>query len=78
MATATNPLPYGGATLTKREIFAAMVLQGIMASDPRGRMNANEVVLEAIDLADRLVTALGSSGGGVKPKGSQSTNNRKK
>ena len=49
MATATNPLPYGGG-MTKREIFATAALQGLMARDPHGQFNAEAVVREAIEV----------------------------
>ena len=57
MSTATNPLPYGGG-LTKREIFAAMALQGMLAREPNGRLNVEDAVKQAIELGDRLAAAL--------------------
>jgi hypothetical protein len=49
MSTATNPMPYGAAdSLTKREIIAAMLLQGIMTRDPRGMFNGDDAVRDAI------------------------------
>jgi hypothetical protein len=66
MSTATNPLPYGGGlSLSKRELFAAAALQGIMSRDPHGKLDADAVVREVIEVADKLAEALG--GGGIKP-----------
>jgi hypothetical protein len=59
MSTATNPMPYGGGlSLTKRELFAAMTLQGIISRDPQGVFDPDAAVREAVEVADRLVTAL--------------------
>jgi hypothetical protein len=60
MSTATNPLPYGGG-LTKRELFAAMALQGILTREPNGRLNVDDAVKQAIELGDRLAAALGDA-----------------
>jgi hypothetical protein len=38
-----------------------------MSRDPQGMFNADAAVREAIEVADKLAVALGSSGGGVKP-----------
>jgi hypothetical protein len=70
MATATNPLPYGGGLMSKRELFALTALQGIMSRDPRGKFDADAVVREVIEVADKLVAELGGTGGGgVKAQG---------
>jgi hypothetical protein len=50
MSTATNPLPYGGGlSLSKRELFAAAALQGIMVgSNPDGRTPDDRTELDDV------------------------------
>lgn len=53
-----EPVPAG---ITKRELFAAMAMQGILASD-RFDWHLNDAVAEAVHAADALLTEL------AKPK----------
>lgn len=60
----TSISPYGGERmectdggLTKREYFAAMAMQGIVA-DPNGYIMAADIAKGAVEIADALIEQL--------------------
>lgn len=44
--------------LTKRELFAAMAMQGLLAADPKHNMSSDDIAKYAIEQADDLIKAL--------------------
>ena len=48
----------GQAGLTKREYFAAMAMQGIIAADIEDNMDSNYIAQNAIECADALIAEL--------------------
>lgn len=47
---------YGG--LSKREYFAALAMQGLLAGDAEFQMSASQIAVHAVDQADALIIAL--------------------
>src|SRR5262245_15236703 len=69
MALLMYPLPFGNSP-TKRDLFAAMALQGIMTRLTGGTFNADAAaVREAIEVADKLASALDKAPGGAGAHG---------
>lgn len=65
--TAADPLPLGhlgwAADLTKRELFAGMAMQGLLAADDEMCLDQNGVAIQAVAHADALLEELGKEGG---------------
>ena len=44
--------------LTKRELFAAIAMQGLLAADPAHNMSSDDIAIFAIDQADDFIKYL--------------------
>lgn len=64
LQTFQNPyngeMEWGNPGLTKRELFAAMAMQGMLSRD--GSMDGEEITEAAVCYADALITALREEG----------------
>lgn len=48
----------GGEQLNKRELFAAMAMQALVFGDPKATRSADDLAVEAVEVADALIAEL--------------------